>query len=318
MKWESAFSTHMENFLLHKKALGYSGISYIWHLRDFDRFCAEQFPSETVLTKEIVIRYTYAKDGELINSRNRRVATIRELARYLHSLGISAYLLPPKMTPAQTRYTPHIFTDNELSAFFLATDQFECRTSDILAQYSVAVIFRLLYSCGLRPGEVLRIRCEDIDLSTGQLYIRESKRHKDRIVMLSEDMLRLCNKYDVLCRKYLDDKIWFFSRSNGQSYNIQWLGYQFHKAWQNAALTTFSAPKPRVYDFRHTFATRKLYEWMDAGVDLYQRLPYLSAYMGHSDFSTTAYYIHLLPQRLAANTTINWESFANLLPEVSP
>lgn len=317
MSYASAFSLHMEGLLRHKEALGYSAGSYVWYLKHFDRFCIGHFPKQAVLTQELVLEYACAQKGETINTLNRRLATVRELARYMQSLGIPAYLLPPKMTPGQTRYVPHLFTDEELSLFFSAIDHLEALPHDSLVQYAVPVMFRMLYCCGLRPGEVRLIRTEDIELSTGRLYIRESKRHKDRVVLLAEDLLRLCDKYDGIRRRYDNGGTWFFPNRDGSPRSTGWLAYQFKKAWKTAGIKEFSAPKPRVYDFRHTFATRKLYQWMEAGEDLYQRLPYLSAYMGHSQFSATAYYIHLLPQRLISSTAINWQSFADLLPEVS-
>jgi len=58
-----------------------------------------------------------------------------------------------------------------------------------------------------------------------------------------------------------------------------------------------------------------LQKWMDEGKDIYAYLPYLSAYMGHSDFSETAYYIHLLPERLTQTPAIDWKRFDVLIPE---
>lgn len=55
---------------------------------------------------------------------------------------------------------------------------------------------------------------------------------------------------------------------------------------------------------------------IDSGKDLYSVLPYLSAYMGHSSFKETAYYIHLLPERLVKSASIDWDSLSNLIPEV--
>jgi integrase len=59
-------------------------------------------------------------------------------------------------------------------------------------------------------------------------------------------------------------------------------------------------------------------KWMDEGRDLFTWLPYLSAFMGHADFSRTAYYIHLLPERLVKTSAIDWARFSNLIPEVAP
>jgi hypothetical protein len=45
-------------------------------------------------------------------------------------------------------------------------------------------------------------------------------------------------------------------------------------------------------------------------------LPYLRAYMGHEEFESTAYYIHLLPENLVRSAGINWEALNAILPEV--
>lgn len=90
----------------------------------------------------------------------------------------------------------------------------------------------------------------------------------------------------------------FFPDQVGKARGEFWLAYQFHKCWRIAGVTEFTMPPLRNYDFRHPFATKKLYYWMDAGEDLYAMLPYLRAYIGHRHFSSTAYYIHLLPERL--------------------
>lgn len=77
-----------------------------------------------------------------------------------------------------------------------------------------------------------------------------------------------------------------------------------------------SKAQVRVYDLRHRFATAVMTGWLEKGENLYTCLPYLSAYMGHAEFSSTAYYIHLLPERLMKSSSINWELFSDILPEV--
>ena len=56
-----------------------------------------------------------------------------------------------------------------------------------------------------------------------------------------------------------------------------------------AGITEFEGPKPRVYDFRHTFATECICRWMREGRDIDAMLPFLSAYMGHARFEDTVY-----------------------------
>jgi integrase len=72
-----------------------------------------------------------------------------------------------------------------------------------------------------------------------------------------------------------------------------------------------------VYSLRHRYATTVLMKWLNEGANLNAKLPYLSAYMGHTHFSDTAYYIHLLPENLIRSAAIDWNHFSNLIPEVA-
>ena len=313
---KSHFKTRIENMIKHKGALGFSASSYFIYLHGFDGYCQSKFPNEKELTRELVMSWARKREAETINTLNRRLAALREFARYLESVGEPAYVYPPKMSPSQTRYMPHIFTDYELSLFSEGADGFDEFPGDALHQYIVPVIFRIIYCCGLRPSEGRLITTRDIDFDTGRLYIRESKRHKDRTVVLSDDVLRLCKAYHTILNRTMDSSGYFFPDMHGQPRGIRWLEYQFKKCWKVSGISELHVPQARIYDFRHTFATRWFQDCLDRNDDLYSLLPYLSAYMGHSDFSNTAYYIHLLPDRLKASPSIDWQAFSSLIPEV--
>src|SRR5665648_593305 len=95
--------------------------------------------------------------------------------------------------------------------------------------------------------------------------------------------------------------------------------FLFKKCWTQANPETdiSKLPRLRVYDLRHRFTSAVLNKWLDEGRNLYAMLPFLSAYMGHSSLSATAYYIHLLPENLVKSAGIDWLSFDQLIPEVS-
>lgn len=57
-------------------------------------------------------------------------------------------------------------------------------------------------------------------------------------------------------------------------------------------------------------------KFINEGEDLFNVLPYMSSYMGHSSFEETAYYIHLLPENLLKSKNINWEKISSIIPEV--
>ena len=52
-------------------------------------------------------------------------------------------------------------------------------------------------------------------------------------------------------------------------------------------------------DKRHTFATRRILEWYQAGLDVERELPKLATYLGHVDIGLTYWYIEAVPELLA-------------------
>ena len=59
----------------------------------------------------------------------------------------------------------------------------------------------------------------------------------------------------------------------------------------------------------HAFASHNIMRWIDEGRDVMSMLPYLSTYMGHSEFRNTLYYVHILPERLRKSAGIDWSQF---------
>lgn len=59
---------------------------------------------------------------------------------------------------------------------------------------------------------------------------------------------------------------------------------------------------PRLQDFRHTFATRRLIEWYRAGLDVDRLMPRLATYLGHVRVAETYWYIQAVPELLQLAT----------------
>lgn len=315
--FKSGLSASMEAMIKYKESLGYSRCTYEPHFRMIDNFCLEHYPHETSLTQELVLEWSQLHPREKANGFRRRMIAVRELGKYLNAVGIVAYVYPSEFLSPTQRFKPYIFKDYELNVFFNATDIFPWNKNAPYNHYVVPVIYRLIYTCGLRPTEVRNLKCADVNLATGRIYIRESKSYKDRIVIMSEDMLLLCNKYEEIIESVLMNREYFFTNSKGTMIGKKSLIDHFHRCCAHAGIPgPHGNRKPRVSDLRHNYATRTLMKWLEEGRNLYAWLPYLSTYMGHYDFSQTSYYIHLLPERLVLSEAIDWNRFSNLIPEV--
>ena len=185
------------------------------------------------------------------------------------------------------------------------------------AKIAFPVYYRLTYTCGLRPAESRNLRRSDIDLNSGSILIRRSKKNKSRILVMSSDMLRLCRRYDEM-RKLSSQSEFFFPNADGRPFSGQVLQAFFKKCWQsvNPSLPGDSLPKVCVYSLRHQFATQNIHLWIAQGKNVAAMIPRLSAYMGHDNFSETAYYIHLIPEDITNSSGIDWSSLGTVIPEV--
>jgi len=314
---ESLFAEKIQNALDFHESIGKSIKSHAAYLRGFDSFCSEQYPNESLLTKEIAWDWVYNPLHKKQGAAYWRIKALNFFGGYLIAMGEDTYIFPDAMT--RTRYTlsPHIFTDDELHRFFAAADAFPRNPWNTFQHRVVPVVFRLIYTCGLRPNEGRELKRKNIDLNTGEILITNTKFQKERIVVMSDDMLNLCRSYDYYrSTELLTESEYFFPARHGGCYGHQQFGVLFNKCWRLANPDVTELPPARTYDLRHRFASAVLNRWIDEKRDLYAMLPYLRTYMGHSDLSATEYYVHLLPENLVKSPGINWSGLEILIPEV--
>ena len=307
--------SQIEDMLRYKESLGYSRQTYSCFLNDLARYLSHEGIHSEKLKLSDIMPWCVQRDTEKPEGFRRRMTAARELTKYLYAIGRCDSILSMDSVPSIHRYTPYLFTDAELQAVFRKSDVQEQVSGNPLYKDIIAVIFRLIYFCGLRPNEGRELYRKDIDTEKCTLLIRKNKSHKERMIPMAEDLALLCKEYLIKRDLLFPDSDYLFPAATGNVYSAKWLTRQFLKLW-NQAFPEKKDVRVRVYDLRHRFATAVLMEWIDKGEDLYTVLPYLSAYMGHSDFKDTAYYIHLLPERLLKTTAVNWDRFQTLIPEV--
>ena len=305
----------IEDMLRYKENLGYSRTSYESFLQDFKRFLVANYPEHETLTEDIMLQWCQMRETERASGFRRRAIVLREFSKYLFSINRSECIFPYDLIPKKTKYTPYIFTDKELVDFFRVSDCITATPNSPNREIIIPIIFRVIYFCGLRPNEGREILRKDVDLDEGTIIIRKNKSNRERKIPLSEDIKQLCKKYSEQLATLHPNSDYFFPSPKGNPYSKKWLSTQFNALWNSIKPPIHSHPA-RVYDFRHRYATAVMMKWIDEKADLSAMLPYLSAYMGHVNFSDTAYYIHLLPENLLQTDSIDWKKLSALIPEV--
>lgn len=308
--FQSGFAADIEKMLQFKEALGHRRGSYAPGLCQFDRFCKEAYPEAVLLTKAIADDFSAGINGA--RRAPNCLKAVRELGKYLVSMGRDAYVIPAEFTKQPRPDAPYPITDEELHRFFAATDCLESSKNNRLLEYMIPVMFRLQFACGMRPQEVRRLKRTDFNFSKHTVYISESKKNKDRLLAVRPEIMEMCRKYDCIAERFRPGRLYFFPSVRGGAYGARSVTSMFHQCWENAGNTVPGHPCTP-YDLRHAYASRVLMGWIEQGKDLDVCIPYLSAYMGHERFQDTYYYVHMLPQRLAK---MAYMGVGGIIPEV--
>ena len=306
--FHSNFASQLNEFIEYKCGLGYVKDSY-FHLNSFDEFCANKYPYANELTSDIVNEWCAISDKGIIN----RCSQIREFARYLLSMGKHAYMYPTTAIPKRSDGLPYIISQAEQSRFFDAIDHNVYSKKSPIMEYTAPVVFRLMLGCGLRPREVVNLNRRHFDFNNETIYIEDSKNHRDRRIVVSSDLMKLCKCFDSVADGFFPGRVCFFPNKTGNRLSYPSLVYLFQKSWNLSGNDTGEG-RPSLYSFRFTYATETLMRWVEEGRDIESMIPYLSTYMGHVKFKDTYYYIKLLPDRIAKMKFMNVDG---IIPEVN-
>ena len=315
--FKSRLGEDIKIFVEQKRAAGYPYISSARILGIFDSMITEKFPESTMLTKEICEAWILKCSKLHQNTLLRDVTPVRQLGKYLAGIGKNAYVIPGGIPSKQIRYDAHIFTEKELKAFFSSVDKCMASPFSPYRCYVIPVIFRLLYTCGLRSSEARLLNTDDVDLATGKIFIRKSKGWEARIIYVSNDMLDQLRRYDGIVCRFLPKRKAFFPNCKGEYYSRSSLDVWFHEFWDGLPESSVTkGNKPRVHDLRHTYCVYRLNQWVKEHADLNALYPYLSEFVGHSNFTDTDYYLTLAepfyPEFEARLKEVN----SSILPEV--
>lgn len=199
-----------------KESLGYSRITYQSHMRKFISYCSENYPEANTITKTMFENWLQQQHFKTNATHNEAISRIREFSRFQAAIGKVTFIPDERYSVKSVQYIPYILSDEEMKRLFHAFDtlipNFQAPNREII----VPVLFRIMYCCGMRPGEPLGLLCEDVDLQSGDMYIRASKRKKDRHIIMSEEMTTLCRKYDSIA----GNRRFFFERWDGSFLHI--------------------------------------------------------------------------------------------------
>lgn len=139
-------------------------------------------------------------------------------------------------------------------------------------------ILYLLYSAGLRRGEIKNLRITDIKGEDRKIFVKGAKGKKDRYTVLSDVTLDLLREYFI---KY-KPSYWLFEGRSGGQYSDSSVEKIFRKAADQSSTYAWATP----HTLRHSFATHL--------TQAHVNIRYIQEMLGHSSAETTQIYAHVV------------------------
>ena len=274
------------------------------------------------ITQEVVEDWlAVASEGMSGNTVSGYITAMRSFAAFLSSTGIACYAPPQRK--ASDRYTPYIYTDDEVSEIMRAADNLRvtagCGLPYIRAE--LPVVLRILCGCGTRIGETLLLKVGDVDLEGGTITMRRTKGAKERLVPMHPSLTGTLAMYCAAMGLAGNPGAWLFP---GKSRDVPIGQYEFRghflKVLRKAGVSDpgrgFRERGPCLHCFRHWFVLKSFKQLEAAGVGADDAEPYLSIYLGHARLNETESYMKFSAQMFPEELEKFEDAGEGLYPEI--
>jgi len=312
-QWKSDMAEMLQAFLQEKKMTGFKYESQERDLQHFDAYYYHNGYSGIRLTKPMLDSFIYVETMRQ-STHYQKERVMNNFACFLQKQGYSIYVPPIKSASAKRcSRIPYIFTRKELQRFFIAIDSYPA-TKHCNRNTVDPVLFRLLYGTGLRVSEALNLRVKDVNLKEGILTIHHAKNNKDRLIPVAQSLSERLSDLAAKIHQFSDEAAYFFPNTLRNRIDQSTIYCRFRDYLLMADIS-HTAAGPRVHDLRHHFAVSCLKKWVLSGEELTNIMPYLAAYMGHSDFRGTQYYLRLTADLYPDIISRTEAQFGYIIPE---
>src|SRR5206468_870780 len=303
MKPSDAFTSPigplLTRYLAAKRALGRRAIAIAYILRRLDGFLTSCHADD--LTRETFTAWSDSITSLKATTRRAWLRCVYHFCLFRRRDDPHSFVPDPTQFPPRgSRSLPYIFSEADIGRLLTIAERLKPHAGSPLHREAARLGIVVLYTTGLRRGELVRLLVGDYDAAARVLRIRQSKFDKSRLVPLSGDTALEFQRY-LAARRQLgapcDGETPLLVHTHGAGFRVYsggGFGQLLRRVIRAAGIHTAQGQSPRVHGLRFTFAVHALLRWYRAGVDVQVRLLALATYLGHVSIVSTAYYLTFL------------------------
>lgn len=281
----------VEDYIDFKKGLGFKLKICARRLRSFASY-TRSLDYTGYISKDIALKWC-CMGTDSSKTKGRRLEMLRPFLLFAHIKNENNEIIYNQIFPnVRKRPNPHIYTEEEV--LILIEKCKELYSPDQLRIKSMQTVLGLLWSTGMRPNEVASLKYKDFDIENNLIKIHDTKLHKDRTIPIHESMSIKIKEYILFLNDhkiYPNENDTLFYTTNQKPFSLSKIQYTFKLIRCGITHEDSDYTNVRLYDFRHSFASRTIYQWLNNKEDVNAKLYILSCYLGHSKPEDTYWYL---------------------------
>jgi integrase/recombinase XerD len=259
------------------------------------------------ITIPLVLDFILSPRGRSANTQYGYLSAIRGFARYLSGIDAKTEIPPAGLVRRDPRPEPYIYSEMEVRRLLEAVRMTPAIGRYALKPWTLHCLIGLLAVTGMRAGEAIALKPEDIDWEKGILTVGRAKYQKSRLIPLHRSTVRQLRAYARRRDQFFAEcgqrprVNRFFVTTYGGAFTSSEIGHDFRRVTRRLGLRKADARRgPRVHDLRHRFAVSTLLRWYRENRRIDPLLPVLSTYLGHVFITGTYWYLTCTPELMEA------------------